>query len=71
MTRIKTIRTAKKLYKQGLAVYAIPCKKNPYNDFWNFLFKIDGDFDNFVNVCTWYMCNNETGTYLHFYLKEE
>ncbi len=62
--------TAKKLYNKGMVVYTIPCKLNPYNPFWNFMFRICGDFDNFVNACTWYNCNNETGTYLHYYIKE-
>ena len=65
-----TKRTARKLYNNGMVVYTIPCKLNPYNTLWNFLFKINGDFDNYVNACEWYNCNNETGNYLHYYVKE-
>lgn len=63
---------AKKLYEAGTEVYAAPCKMN-HESIWfsPFGFQIDeengADFQNVVNVATYYQCNYECGYYLAFY----
>ncbi len=67
MKRIPNIRTAKRLFTAGGAVYALPNKVRLENA-WIKPMRITGDFDKSVNACRYYNCNSELGNYLHFYI---
>lgn len=77
-----TKRTAKKLFCEGKTVIASPANIRPFNSygFTHFEFNkailddydrenygIEKSFDNIVNTCVYYNCDNETGRYLRFY----
>lgn len=65
--------TARKLYNQGIPVYACPCKLRPGRP-WSpeVMFPTDTGrtFDQLVNAATFYNCTPETGKYLAFYVAE-
>ena len=65
--------TARKLYNQGIPVYACPCKLRPGGP-WSpeVMFPTDAGrtFDQLVNAATFYNCTPETGKYLAFYVAE-
>ena len=85
MQKIKSIRTAKKLFNQGFLIRVVPNKINP-NNIWGLyadIKKLDcnsiqemddirycNDFNFIINNFKYYNCNNETGLYCSFYLLE-
>ena len=85
MQKIKSIRTAKKLFDKGSLIRIVPNKINP-NNIWGLyadIKKMDSnsiqtmddirycnDFNFIIDNYSYYNCNNETGLYLHFYLLE-
>jgi hypothetical protein len=64
---------ARKAYAAGESVYMCPVFMNPDSPiFVPFRPVNDGTkFDFWVNACTYYNCNSETGKYLAFYTKTE
>ena len=85
MQKIKSIRTAKKLFEAGAKIRMVPHNINPSN-IWGLYADIKilnsariqemddirycNDFNFIVTNYSYYNCNNETGLYLHFYLLE-
>ena len=85
MEKIKSIKTAKKLFEAGAKIRIVPNKINP-NNIWGLyadIKKMDSnsiqtmddvrycnDFNFIIDNFKHYNCNNETGLYLHFYLLE-
>ena len=77
LTRI-TKRKARQLYNNGDDVLFIPCNLNPENNFYNLGIwenkELDGqykDFDTLCNNYEYYNCNNETGSYIAFYIRKD
>ena len=74
MKRIKNKQTARKLFMNGQTIYLFPCKANIHCVYWEGGYPIsreDGYFDRLVRSYEYYNCNNETGYYAHYYIKEE
>lgn len=72
LTRISK-RKARKVFKNGLAVYIIPCKCYPLNTrfpsgCWIKRNEDESNFDNVVNAFEYYNCISETGEYSAFYI---
>ena len=86
MEKIKSIRTAKKLFDKGAFIRIVPHKINP-NNIWglyNDIKKIDNvpiealydinyynNFNRIINDFKYYNCSNETGLYCSFYLLDD
>ena len=86
MNRIKSIKSAKNLWLQGVKVECCPNKSHP-RGVWTKAFLIpryqkdynletremetmDADFEAFCNNVKYYNCCNELGNYLAFYTEE-
>ena len=81
LEKYRSITQARKACLQGVTVYAIPCKLNPYYGGGIFLLAINTQdlldnrwdttpekcFDSAVSEITFYNCIPETGKYLSFY----
>lgn len=66
-----TIRTARKLFDEGVKIYAQPALMNPFNS-WYPMVQWDPmlyTFDDALFNSTWNRCNPQSGKYLRFYLK--
>ena len=65
-------RIARKVFKAGKDVIAIPHKMNPNNQFFGMgavLSRDMGDFDKLCNQLEYYNCTGYTGRYLAFYIE--
>ena len=86
MEKIKSIKTAKKLFDKGTLIRIVPHKINP-NNVWGLYADIKklesasiqvmdevrycSDFDFIITNYSYYNCNYENGNYLHFYLLKD
>ncbi len=65
---------ARKLYEEGKSILMCACKLNPASEWGTYSIisnKDEVSFDRAVNAFTYYNCNSETGSYPHYYVKEE
>ena len=71
---------ARNLAKAGYSIGVCACKLDPFNPFYSSCSwyhpaeeaqAFDGfkNFDSFVNIYEYYMCNNETGLYASYYVE--
>lgn len=81
LEKYKSIRSARKAFLDGITVYAIPCKLNPYYLDGVFLIRLnkfdlienkwdttaEKCFDSAISEIMYYNCDSERGLYLHFY----
>ncbi len=84
MTRYSRVNKtkARRLYNEGKTLYLVPNKcRFDFDGFWIPPYKINKiesfewqgvtkDFDKLINSFEYYNCNNELGTYTHFYIEE-
>lgn len=85
LCKYRSIRQARKACLNGVTVYAIPHKLNPYYMDGLFLYTINVEFlidnrwdvtpekcfDSVISELTYYNCTPETGLYLSFYYERE
>ena len=77
IARIKSLLSGNALFnkaqdKKEIDFFALPCKaniKSPWIEFFNTQVVDFKEFENFMNGCSYYNCNNEMGNYLHYYIK--
>ena len=65
-------RLARKVFKAGKEVVAIPYKMNPNNQFFGMgavFSKSMDEFDKLCNQLEYYSCTGYTGRYLAFYIE--